>query len=75
LTQNLNFYRIPKPFPISETYPDFPKHICATLNNACCHIEEYEIDEYNEEQMEEMIMAQSSDDNEQIPFQKYLIWS
>ena len=44
--------------------------ICATLNNARRHIEEYEIEEYNEKQMEEMIMARSSDDYEQIPLQE-----
>ncbi|EXX66745.1 hypothetical protein RirG_120820 [Rhizophagus irregularis DAOM 197198w] len=45
--------------------------ICATLNNARRHIEEYEIEEYDEKQMEEMIMARSSDDDdEQIPLQE-----
>ena len=42
--------------------------ICATLNDARRNIEEYEIDD--EKQMEEIIMARSSDDDEQIPFQE-----
>ena len=37
--------------------------ICASLNNARHHIEEDEI-EYNEERMEEIFMARSSDDDE-----------
>lgn len=44
--------------------------ICATLNNARRHIEEYEFDEYSEKQMEEIIMARLSDDDEQIPLQE-----
>ncbi|CAI2201060.1 118_t:CDS:2, partial [Funneliformis geosporum] len=31
---------------------------------------EYEIEEYNEKQMEEIIMTRSLDDDEQIPFQE-----
>ena len=33
-------------------------------------VEEYEIEEYNEKQMEEIIMTRSLDDDEQIPFQE-----
>ena len=44
--------------------------IYTTLNDACRHIEEYEIEEYNEKQMEEIIMTRSLDDDEQIPFQE-----
>ena len=43
--------------------------ICATLNDARHHIEEYEFDEYSEKQMEEMIIC-LSDDDEQIPLQE-----